>query len=375
MTVYTFTDHKIFTSPAGSLGATNGANNIFPALAVDGLGFVYAVWSDNSNIFFSTSADQGTTWTSPLLVNQGATVGMANVFPWVAADADGHVGIVWFGADRAGNSNDRTVMEPGHPASQGAACNDGTTTCMTKWANWNVYYAESLNAHGATPVFAQTVASDHVIHRGTLSTGGLGGGADRSLADFFQIAFDPQHRANVAFSDDHKVSPLGPANGPDNPTTRRLIRATFTYQLMPNPGIVTFQSGSCVPNPAPQPGNKMTGNGQLGSSINFAFIVKDTPMNGVLSYQDASSPSGPLDVRSSGGVDSVTFSGNCAAFTGSAKVNHQPGYRFQVTACDNGDPNPGSGQDTFNINVTGPFFSYGQGGTITSGDLELSVKQ
>ncbi len=375
MTVYTFTDYKIFTSPAGSLGATNGANNIFPALAVDGLGFVYAAWSDNSNIFFSSSADQGATWTSPFLVNQGATVGMANVFPWVAADADGHVGIVWFGADRAGNSNDRTVMEPGHPASQGAACNDGTTTCMTKWANWNVYYAESLNAHGATPVFAQTVASDHVIHRGTLSTGGLGGGADRSLADFFQIAFDPQHRANVAFSDDHKVSPLGPDNGPDNPTTRRLIRANFTHQLMPNPGIVTFQSGSCVPNPAPQPGNKMTGNGQLGSSINFAFIVKDTPMNGVLSYQDASSPSGPLDVRSSGGVDSVTFSGNCAAFTGSAKVNHQPGYRFQVTACDNGDPNPGSGQDTFNINVTGPFFSYGQGGTITSGDLELSVKQ
>jgi hypothetical protein len=119
----------------------------------------------------------------------------------------------------------------------------------------------------------------------------------------------------------------------------------------------------------------MTGNGQLGSSINFAFIVKDTPMNGVLSYQDANSPSGPLGVRSSGGVDSVTFSGNCAAFAGNAKVNHQPGYRFQVTACDNGDPNPGSGQDTFNINVTGPNFSYGQGGTITSGDIELSSNQ
>src|SRR2546429_7270639 len=38
--------------------------------------------------------------------------------------------------------------------------------------------------------FMQSVISDHVIHRGTISTGGLGGGADRSLADLFQIALD-----------------------------------------------------------------------------------------------------------------------------------------------------------------------------------------
>src|SRR2546429_4375869 len=43
------------------------------------------------------------------------------------------------------------------------------------------YYAESVNGHDATPSFVQSVISDHVIHRGTISTGGLGGGADRSL--------------------------------------------------------------------------------------------------------------------------------------------------------------------------------------------------
>src|SRR5256884_8235188 len=65
--------------------------------------------------------------------------------------------------------------------------------------------------------FMQSVISDHVIHRGTISTGGLGGGADRSLADLFQVAFDPQHFASVAFSDDHTASPLRPDNGADNP--------------------------------------------------------------------------------------------------------------------------------------------------------------
>ena len=116
---FTFTDHKIFTSPAGSLGATNGIDQIFPALAVDNFGYLYAVWSDNSNIFFSSSNDLGATWrTTPILVNQGTTVGKSNVFPWVAADANGHVVITWFGANLAGNSNDTTVMEK--------TCSDGT---------------------------------------------------------------------------------------------------------------------------------------------------------------------------------------------------------------------------------------------------------
>jgi len=61
----TFTDHKVFTSPAGSPGAVNGGNNIFPALAVDNFGYVYTVWSDNQNIFLSSSSDLGNTWTSP----------------------------------------------------------------------------------------------------------------------------------------------------------------------------------------------------------------------------------------------------------------------------------------------------------------------
>src|SRR5258708_3621679 len=46
---FTFTDNKVFPGPAGA--QNQGAGNLFPALATDDFGFVYAVWSDNSNIF------------------------------------------------------------------------------------------------------------------------------------------------------------------------------------------------------------------------------------------------------------------------------------------------------------------------------------
>src|SRR5712664_1777356 len=260
--VFTFTDAKVFTGPAGA--QNQGAVNLFPALAADDLGFVYAVWSDNSKILFSSSSDQGTTWKLPIQVNQTPTIGNANVFPWIAADANGHVGIVWFGDDRPGNSNDLATLSP---------CSTGSTTCMTAWAKWNVYYAESVNANTATPTFVQSKISDHstdtppadYIHRGTVSTGGLGGNADRSLADLFQIAFDPRHMANVAFSDDHKLSPVTVSGhtGYDDPGARRLIRANFTHQLMATAAGPVVTTGSCAGSPPPPPpgAEKITGGG------------------------------------------------------------------------------------------------------------------
>ena len=177
--VFHFTDHKVFTSPAGSPGATHGTDNIFPALAVDNFSNLYTVWSDNQSIFLSSSSNLGNTWTAPVEVNNASTAGKANVFPWVAADANGHVVVTWLGANLAGNSNDVAAMQP--------ACTDGTTDC---WAQWNVYAAESINGNAAAPTFTQHVASDHIIHSGTICTNGTNCSStdSRSLADFFQVA-------------------------------------------------------------------------------------------------------------------------------------------------------------------------------------------
>jgi len=237
---FTFTDHKVFTSPLGSQGATHGNNNIFPALAVDSFGNAYTVWSDNQNIFLSSSSNLGVTWTSPVRVNSGPTVNKSNVFPWVAADANGHVVVTWLGSSIAGNSNDVATMQP--------ACADGTTDC---WAQWSVYAAESVNGTALVPSFTQHAASDHIIHSGTICTSGTGCSGDdsRSLADFFQVALDPQHRANIAYADDHLASPLCSQQTPghcanNDPQSFRQAVPYFTYQMKPNKKVIT--TGLCA---------------------------------------------------------------------------------------------------------------------------------
>jgi hypothetical protein len=257
-----------------------------------------------------------------------------------------------------------------------ATCSDGTNSC---WAQWNVYLAETVNGHELVPNFTQYTASDHVIHLGTVSTGGLGGAANRNLGDFFQVGLDGQHRANIAFSDDHVVSPVCTTQtpghcDPSDPQSFRNGQPYFTYQLAANPAIAT--TGACAGTAAPPPGEeKVTGRGQIksvqaGDSASFGLVAENQPANAALSYQDAGAPSGALDVRSSNiTVPAVNFSGSCVSVSGSAKVNKQPGYSYTVQACDNG--NPGAGNDTFSINVSGPNFSYSNSGTITSGNIQV----
>jgi len=108
-----------------------------------------------------------------------------------------------------------------------------------------------VNGNVLKPSFTQHIVSDHIIHSGTVSTGGLGGGADRNLADFFQVALDPNHRANITFADDHVHSPQCTSQGTtctDNGATSfRVGVPYFTRQLSANPKIVfpTESPSSC----------------------------------------------------------------------------------------------------------------------------------
>jgi hypothetical protein len=179
---------KIFSCVPGTTCGAAGLGNLFPALAVDDFGNVYAVWSDGTDIYYSYSMTHGTSWlptAGPIKVTQvsqpATQATKSNVFPWVAADANGHVAIAWYGADAGGNSN----TQP--PTTQ-----------------WNVFVAETVNGHASAPVFTLSTATDHSNHKGQISTGGLTGNSDRSLADFFQIAIDPtNHLINIAYADNH----------------------------------------------------------------------------------------------------------------------------------------------------------------------------
>jgi hypothetical protein len=92
------------------------------------------------------------------------------------------VAVAWYGADAAGNSN----------------------TVPAATTHWNVFVAETVSGHSSSPVFTQSMATDHVNHVGQISTGGFFGSSDRSLADFFQIAIDPTNNLiNIAYADNH----------------------------------------------------------------------------------------------------------------------------------------------------------------------------
>jgi hypothetical protein len=355
--VFSFADHKVWTGPDGSRN-----DQIFPSLAVDGRGYVYAVWSNRIGdgrsarytIYYSFSTDLGTTWAPAIKVNADST---PKVFPWIEAEADGHVGIVWFGGDTPGDSNLPGIHE--------------STASMTGWTKWNAFYAESLNGHAAAPAFSQVVISDHVIHRGTVSTGGLTGGANRNLGDYFQIAFDPQHRANVAFSDDHEVHPFQPSGssgGADDPATRRLIRAYFTHQMQ-TPDV--NMGDSCAGTGVKPPGDdEDTGQGNDKNNDEVDFVSrhdKETGRDsGALLFKD---PTQGLVIRSSNGVSGISYAGRCVSFTGDARVNDALGYRFAFSGCD--VAKPGAGFDTYTLDVTGPSFAYHAAGTLASGDFHL----
>jgi hypothetical protein len=158
----------------------NGVAHLFfvTKVADDGTanGTVYVCYSNDKDILLKHSTDKGATWSDPVRVNNVGT--SSNVFPWMeTGPTPGSVGIVWFGT---------------------AGANDDT-------AEWRVYYAQSFDANSITPTFrnVQVTEPEHVIHAANISEGGLTGANNRNLIDYFQVSFDPQGAAVVAYTDDH----------------------------------------------------------------------------------------------------------------------------------------------------------------------------
>ena len=150
-----------------------GLANVFPTLAVDPTsGKLYAAWSDGQTVSFSTSSDQGVTWSSAVTVNLSPA--KTAVFPWVAA-YNGTVDLVYYGT---------TASSKDDPS-----------------AAWNVYLAQTMN-DGAS--FQQSLVSNTSNHSGVICTQGTAcGSGTRNLLDLFKVAIDPNNgRAAVIYTDD-----------------------------------------------------------------------------------------------------------------------------------------------------------------------------
>ena len=125
---------------------------------------------------------------------------------------------------------------------------------------------------------------------------------------------------------------------------------------------------------------KITGGGQVTSqtptlTANFGFVANNNKPNASLSYHDDGATGGSIDVHSANtSVPMVTFSGNCATFSGDAKVNQKLGYTYTVNACDLGQP--GAGKDFFSIAVKDAMGKvvYSNGGKLTSGNIQIHME-
>jgi hypothetical protein len=167
----------------GSIG------DIFPALATDRGGNVYVAWIDQSdhNIYYSASSDQGTTWTTPVRVNAGASV--TNVFVWAHGGESGSLALAWLGTSAAG---------PPNSFPQWSANPAGATA-----VKWFGYVAAITKAAGKSPTLAQQPFTEKPMHYGQICTGGIGctGRGDRTMADYFAVSLDRQGALRFVYND------------------------------------------------------------------------------------------------------------------------------------------------------------------------------
>jgi hypothetical protein len=97
------------------------------------------------------------------------------VMPWIVAGAPGRVAVAFFGTDTVGDPDSGSLK-----------------------ASWFPYVSMSLNALAGSPSWAQSRATSHPFHYGSICLNGLGCDlptsnpkGDRSLADYFAMDLSP----------------------------------------------------------------------------------------------------------------------------------------------------------------------------------------
>ncbi|HEV3460783.1 MAG TPA: hypothetical protein VG413_01955 [Candidatus Dormibacteraeota bacterium] len=175
--------------------SVNGGD--FPTLTIDRAGNLFAVWEQapcgpcpntttgNTYIFYAFSTNQGDSWSAP---RQLPTPGLnTNVFAWPAAGDPGRVDVAWYG----------TLAQ---------APNPGNGPCSVN-GDWGLYLAQSLNFTAADPGWTQPIlASEHLVHHGSVQTLMGGQTGDRTLGDFLQLRIGLQGEANISYADSNSAT-------------------------------------------------------------------------------------------------------------------------------------------------------------------------
>jgi hypothetical protein len=152
----------------------------FVNVSLDKAGNVYAVYSDNHNLYYSYSTTKGQTWSAPVQVNQAPSA--TAIMPWSVAGNAGHLDVVWYGT----SFYDGKTIPDNYPST----------------AAWNVYFAQNLSATTPGSTFTQVAASP-VNHYGGVCESGVTCNGNRDLYDDFGVAASPlSGLASIVYSDD-----------------------------------------------------------------------------------------------------------------------------------------------------------------------------
>ena len=341
--VISWRNYEVWHGPVGA-----HYDRIFPVTSVDKAGHVYAEWSDGTNVYVKSSTD-GTSWGCPAssTTPDGAapcsqptaiTAPGVNteVFPWIAAGADGIADVVFYGA------------EAPTPGDFGNAADV-----------WNVYLAQTTD-RGKT--WSISTASDHSIHTGGICMGGIGCAAGRTLLDFFQDSIDPTNGAvDIAYADDH----ASPGNAVMYFTRQCTGISSTTGTALTNDCVVPpppapLPQGSTCPGPqvvdftGDAPNNYPTGDGSNMDNldiVNASFATPDaTHLQVTLTIKDLEPPPPPANMLAAFWTVYWDYNGTTyfaqATDNGVGGPSPQAAWAFSDGTYSGGSWTPGSGTPT-----------------------------
>ncbi len=175
-------------APASPGGGPVG--DIFPSVATDSAGNLYAVWIDETdhNVYYAASTNEGQTWGPARQINGNDA--NSNEFMWAQGGAPGTLAVAWLG-----NSShlDSDFMPSWYNNRQAAT--------QFKWFG---YASVIRNATSGSPNYSQTKFTDQPSHYGQICNQGLFctvSGGDRTMADYFSLYLDLDGSMRIVFND------------------------------------------------------------------------------------------------------------------------------------------------------------------------------
>ncbi len=231
----------VYTNVNASASPGGGpVGDLFPALATDAGGNVYAVWIDESdhNVYYAASSDHGDTWGPAIQINGNDA--NSNEFVWAKAGNDGSLIVAWLGSPSHTDSDEMPSW-----------FNDRIAATQFPWFG---YVSVITNATSSTPSFVQQKFTERPMYYGQICNAGLtcaATGGDRTMADYFGFSLDPDTGAARIVYDDvtsqhhgahlHEVRQLG------GPT----VFGTTVNQVVPASPMADRTGDAQVPHYAP----------------------------------------------------------------------------------------------------------------------------